>query len=282
MELKQAAEKIRLIALDLDGSSMNSKGVVSGRTRHAIAGLVRKGYEVVPATGRGFYHLRENIIGVSGLRYVISANGAVITDGITGRRIEENLIPCRTAASLAEKLLRPGTCVYIHRNDEQSTHILACRDRAEYSAWFARPGGLGPEEIRTEKLGEFILADNRDVIKLGAFFHGFDGFSFFEDKIGTNYPGINSFRVSDCSMEFTSSRASKANALRSLCGYLHIPLEQVCAVGDNGNDVEMLWIAGLGVAMGNAIEAAKQTADAVIGSNDDDGAAAFFEEYFLG
>ncbi|QNK39093.1 HAD hydrolase family protein [Caproicibacter fermentans] len=281
MEPEQAVKQIRLIALDLDGSSMNSKGVVSGRTRRAIGQLVRRGYEVVPATGRGFYHLRENVIGVNGIRYVISANGAVITDGATGRRLEVSLIPCRIAASLAEELLRRGTCVYLHRNDACSTHVMACRDRGEYDAWFARPEWPSSTEILTERLGEFILRDGRDVIKLGIYFHGFDGFTVFESLTGANYPEIHSFRVGDCAMEFTSSKASKADALRSLCGYLRIPLKQVCAVGDNGNDVEMLRIAGLGIAVGNAIEEAKQAADAVIKSNDEEGVAEFLETHFL-
>ncbi|MPM92399.1 5-amino-6-(5-phospho-D-ribitylamino)uracil phosphatase YitU [bioreactor metagenome] len=66
-----------------------------------------------------------------------------------------------------------------------------------------------------------------------------------------------------------------------MCAHLGIELAQVCAVGDNGNDVEMLRIAGLGAAMGNAIDAAKQAADLVIGRNDEDGVAQFLETHFL-
>lgn len=281
MELRQAAKQIRLIALDLDGSSLNSKGVITERTRKGIQKLIQRGYEVVPATGRGFYRLREDVIGVPEIRYVISANGAVVTDGVSGRRLVENLIPCRTAASLADELLCRGSCVYLHHNDAHSTHRMACFDRSEYDRCFSRTDWPPSEEILTGKLGKWILRDHLDVIKLGVYFYGsLNGFSRFE-QIAARYPEISGFRVDECAMEFTSCKAGKANALRELCRHLQIPLEQVCAIGDNGNDVEMLQIAGIGVAMENAIEEAKRAADVVTQSNDREGVAEFLEKYLL-
>lgn len=280
MELRQAAKKIRLIALDLDGSCMNSQGIVTGRTRRIIGGLIRKGYLVVPATGRGFHHLREDIIGVEGIRYVISDNGAIVTDGLTGRRLTECLIPRRTSASLAERLLRCGTLVYIHCSDARGTYLMACRNPAKY-ACFARPGWVPPKEFLTNGVGQYLLRDGRGVTTIGAYFDGENDFSYFETIIAAEYRELHGFRVADHAMEFTCRQASKADALRGLCRRLQIPPEQTCAIGDNGNDVELLRTAGLGVAMGNAIPEAKQAADVVVKSNDEDGAAEFFEKYFL-
>ena len=86
-------KNIQLIALDIDGTSMNSNSEITEYTRNVIQRLANK-YVVVPTTGRGFYKLREKILKVENIRYVISANGAVVTDGLKNKRLFEFLIPC--------------------------------------------------------------------------------------------------------------------------------------------------------------------------------------------
>lgn len=281
--LWQAAKNIRMIAMDLDGSCLNSSKAVSERTAKVIRKLIQKGVEVVPATGRGFYRLREDVIGVGGIRYVISGNGAVVTDGNTGLHLSEHLISCRTAASLADELLALRACVYIHQNDEKSTHIVACRD-AEVLDHCRREREKGRSEagpVLRDGLGDFILRAGQDVVKLGAAFWKFDGFSALSERLKTDYPDIRGFRVDSSSMEFVSRRAGKEKALLDLCRHLRIAPEQVCAFGDYENDIGMLRMAGIGVAMGNAAETVKQAADTVTKSNDDEGVAEFCETYIL-
>lgn len=280
-EIRKRAKQIRLIALDMDGTSMDSNSQITPRTRAAIQALVDKGYLVVPATGRGFYDLREKIIGVAGIRYVISANGAVVTDGLDGSRLYENLIPCREAAKLAEELLDHNCCVYIHRNDGKSTHVMSCKSREIYERFFYDPKMPKPRDVMTEDLRAFILEDNRDVIKIGMFFRAPETFSGFARMVADHYPEISCFQVSDQGMEFVHQGADKAEALAVLCEKLQIPLSRVCAFGDNGNDVEMIRRAGLGVAVENAIPEARMAADHVAGSNDGEGVAEFIETYLL-
>ncbi len=281
--LWKAAKNIRLIAMDLDGSCLNSAKVVSPRTKRVIRKLIQKGVEVVPATGRGFCRLREDVIGVGGIRYVISGNGAVVTDGNTGLHLTEHLIPCRAAASLADELLALRACVYVHQNDGKSTHIAACRD-AEVLDHCRREREKGQPDaapVLKDGLGDFILNAGQDVVKLGAVFWRFDGFSTLLERLETDYSDIRGFRVDSSSMEFVSRRAGKETALLELCRHLRIAPEQVCAFGDYENDIGMLRMAGIGVAMGNAAETVKQAADTVTKSNDDDGIAEFCETYIL-
>ena len=84
--LEDKFKQIKLIALDIDGTSMNSNSIVTKNTQNVIRKLVNK-YIVVPTTGRGFFGLRENILNVNHIRYVISANGAVVTDADENKRI---------------------------------------------------------------------------------------------------------------------------------------------------------------------------------------------------
>lgn len=281
MELRQAAKKIRLVALDLDGSCLNSGKIVTERTKAAIRGLIRKGIEVVPATGREFAGLRENVIGVNGIRYVISGNGAVVTDGADGRRLKESLIPYRMAASLADELLIRETFVYLHQKDEESMHRIACRfeklieDCQKERDW--------PDNVPVLKsgLGDFIRKKGHDIVMLGAYFRGFDGFSVFRELLKRSYPEIRGYRVDQSTMEFISPQAGKEKALLYLCHHLQILPNQVCAFGDHENDIEMLRMAGIGIAMGNALQSVKQAADTVTKNNDDEGVAEFCEAYFL-
>lgn len=276
-----ATSQIKLIALDLDGSSLNEESKVSPRTRRAIAEAVRRGYLVVPATGRSFYRLREDVIGVDGIRYVISANGGQVVDGASDEVLLQSII-CRTeAAHLAEDLLRECTNIYLHRADGKSSPWMGCRSIEEYERWFFHPGWPNKKQIVTRDIGQQILQMDSEVLQLGVYFHGFDGFSAFGELLSQRYPQLCWFQVADNALEFSPKGVSKGAALRHLCEHLGIGLHEVCAVGDNGNDVEMLRIAGLGAAMGNAIDAAKQAADLVIGRNDEDGVAQFLETHFL-
>lgn len=83
-------------------------------------------------------------------------------------------------------------------------------------------------------------------------------------------------------IEIAPAGASKASGLATLCSKLGIPLAQVCAIGDGGNDAAMLREAGLGVAMGNAIPEALAAADEVAPTNAEDGFADFVERRLLG
>ena len=74
---------------------------------------------------------------------------------------------------------------------------------------------------------------------------------------------------------------SKASGITALANYLNIPLQQVMAIGDNNNDIQMLRTAGWGVAMGNASEAVKAAAQAITASNWEDGVAQAIERYAL-
>ena len=83
-------------------------------------------------------------------------------------------------------------------------------------------------------------------------------------------------------MEVTAKHVSKEQALYELAQHYQVPLEEVMTVGDNFNDLPMLRLAGLGVAMDNAPEAVKNEAKAVTKSNNEHGVAEAIKEYVLG
>lgn len=279
-EVREAAKNIRLIAVDMDGTSLTTKKEFTPRTHKAMQALIDRGILIVPATGRGSRGLAEKVMNLQGVRYVISADGAYVTDCGDDSRLWEQRIPCAVAAALADELLKEGNCVYFHCPDLTCTHVMACNSREEYRRLFWRPGFQKPEEIITENFGSYILEQGQDVAKLGMFFSRPDGFEVYEPLISEKYPGVNCFRSDSNVLEMTSCHTSKGEALRALSGHLGLSREQVCAIGDNGNDIGMLEYAGVGVAMGNAIDAARQKADYVALTNDEEGVADFLEAFF--
>ncbi|MGO1281047.1 MAG: HAD-IIB family hydrolase, partial [Leuconostoc mesenteroides] len=82
-------------------------------------------------------------------------------------------------------------------------------------------------------------------------------------------------------LEFINKKASKGNALAALAQSLNIDIEDTMAIGDQENDYSMIERAGLGVAMGNAIEKIKTIADIETATNNDSGVARALEEYVL-
>jgi cof-like hydrolase len=95
------------------------------------------------------------------------------------------------------------------------------------------------------------------------------------------FPKTSFYLSKDNYMEVTAKHVSKEQALYEIAQHYQVPLEQVMTIGDNFNDLPMLRLAGLGVAMGNAPEAVKTEAKAVTKSNNEHGVAEAVEKYVL-
>ena len=83
---------IKLIALDLDGTTLNNDRVISRVNREALEEAIEKGVNVVIATGRSFSALPEDVFQIRGIQYILTSNGAIITDMRTKKTIYENCI----------------------------------------------------------------------------------------------------------------------------------------------------------------------------------------------
>lgn len=280
MKMMNKLKNIQLIALDIDGTSMNSNSEITEYTRNVIQRLANK-YVVVPTTGRGFYKLREKILKVENIRYVISANGAVVTDGLKNKRLFEFLIPYKVAAKIADKYTREDTFVYIHRNDEYSTHVFGCLNKEFYENNLKRDFKTDYKDLDIVDLYDYILKDQRNVLKIGIRFKSQCDLEIAKQDIERSFPEVNVFEVGNIGLEITEKLASKKDSLEKLCKYLNVDSLNVLAIGDNGNDVEMLKWAGVGVAMKNAVVQAKEVTNFICEDNDHDGAAHFLEEFLL-
>lgn len=274
---------IRLVAIDLDGTLLDSQWQVPEINRRAIARAIEAGVHVVLVTGRRFDFTRSILEQLSSHVAVIVNNGALIK-APNGDTLQRRLLPRDVARQVLEETreFRPHTAVVFDRPGPGQVVF-------ERIAW-DDPLRQGYFERNRPFLAEvFPLED-----------------SLTEDPIQVMYTGgvgpmravVGQLRRLDFSGDFALAVAeyeqrdftivdviergcSKGNALHEWAGRLEVRREQILAIGDNLNDREMLEFAGLGVIMGNAVPELKSMGWPVTLSNDDGGVAAAIERYVL-
>ena len=93
-------EAIRCVALDLDGTTLNSQGKLSERTRQAIRAALERRIHVIVASGRPVSSLPEEVVGIPGIRYAVTSNGAAVRDLETGEILREYKLTPKAAEEI--------------------------------------------------------------------------------------------------------------------------------------------------------------------------------------
>lgn len=265
---------IRLAALDLDGTLLREDKTISNYTFSVIQKLIGEGLLIVPATGRNLPGMKDNILKIPRIPYAICSNGAQVFRLRDKKLIYEAPIFTKDALAVIRYLEQYPTCLYIHT--DQGTRRSANWREMTLTKHFPF---IRFEDREIVDLTEFILKNKCKVIKIGAFVLDDDAFRELSQK-GSPLPSVAQFRTGEGILELNSSAASKAQGLNALCSHLGISASQILAIGDNGNDLSMLRMAGISAAMGNGGGDVKAAARFVTGTNEEDGAAAFLARYF--
>lgn len=263
---------IKLIALDLDGTTLNNEGKLTEGNRKALQAAADKGVAIVVATGRPFCALPKEILEFDPVRYVLTSNGARITDLHEGKAFYENCIAPHAVEAAVEML-------------EPLDYILETfvDGEAYIEGWYyrqvdeTRQSFRGVEYIlRTRKpmdnFYQFML-DNKDKLEnINVNFTDLSEKPAMKVKLET-LPDVTITSSFDHNLEIGGSTTSKAEALRQMGRLLGIETDEMMAVGDSPNDMAMLSVAGMPVAVGNAKPEVKEIAKYVAPSNHDDGVA---------
>ena len=294
---------IKMIGIDLDGTLLTRQKELTKVSRCVLEDAVRAGVEVVPVTGRPLAGVPREVLEIPGIRYVITSNGAntyALAEDAQGRGA------CILSGTLNGKT--PGRVLRkAHLPHETVRRVLeAAEDEDVIREIFIR--GVGYHTPKTQEMLEkrFSIAPpilayinrSRKIV------NGFDAllenpYSHVEN-ISLMFPTqeardaaadqIRKIRGRDggrllhilfpwkTDLEITHVMADKWRSLEELGKYLGITDSQIMALGDGDNDRAMLRGAGFSVAMGNAPDFVKETADRITGDNDHDGAAAAIRE----
>lgn len=272
---------MRIFAFDLDGTVLREHAKLSEANSAAFEELHRHGVVLVPATGRIHNFLPEPVLDLPGLRYLITSNGASVYDLREEKVIYENLIEPQTALRVQQVLEDFGVYVEYYHGGEvllekkyQSIDLTKLGVPADREIFFRKKyhvidsyrGGLQAGEIRPEKI-------NLPYIQPAIY----EALWAALEKL----PGIHLTSSVQGNIEINRDTCNKGSALQFLAEYLSVERAQVMAIGDGGNDVEMLAWAGISVAMGNGVDAAKEAAAYITAPCDEDGLAKAVQRFLV-
>ena len=265
---------IRIIALDLDGTLLDSGKNLSAVNRSALASAAEKGIHVVPTTGRFFGGMPESIRALPFVRYAITVNGAQVYDRATDAAIVREELPLATALAIM-RYLDGFDVIYDCYQDNWGRMTAAMQERAADYA----PDAHYLKMIRELRkpypdLKAHLEEEGRDVQKIMLFARDLSVRAQIADGLKARFPELAVSASTFNNLELNSANAHKGLALKRFAEHLGLGLENCMAFGDGANDLTMIQAAGIGVAMSNACPEVLAAADYVTLSNDEDGVAA--------
>jgi Cof subfamily protein (haloacid dehalogenase superfamily) len=272
--------KIKLVAIDLDGTLLTSNKEVTQRTIKTLEKVKDQGLKVVIATGRPLLGLDYVIKDVPKSPYILTTNGARVANLETGEVILERLIEHSVVLKIFE-ILEKYDCVkeifykgqgYVPADELKRIHLYHKKpEMCEYARKTREP--------ISDLLG-FIKDVAGSADKAQGIFNDMD----IREKAWQELNSLGVLTLVDSyyyNIEINAKGVDKGSSLKFLAERLGILQEEVMAIGDGDNDAWMLEYAGVGVAMANARDNIKEIANVVTLSNDEDGVAKILEEYIL-
>jgi Cof subfamily protein (haloacid dehalogenase superfamily) len=262
--------EIKLVAIDLDGTLLNDSKQVSEQTAEALRFLPARGVKVVIASARPPRSVRHiyQLLNLGTLQ--INYNGALIWDEPTKKAVLHRPLPGAVVAEM----------VAVAR-DWFDEVIVGCEvlDR-----WFTDRD----DNRHTTETGRMFRPDV--IAPLDTFIHGEitklmflaepNAISLLESMLIRSFGDrVIILQTDDNLLQIMSPSAGKSTALQWVAEHYGIPMRQVMAIGDAPNDVGMLQLAGVAVAMENARPVVKAVADWIAPSNNDHGVHAALVRY---
>lgn len=274
------AARIRLLVADVDGTLTNSAHEVADATREAILRVRAAGIRVMLATGRRYrdtlpIHERLGIDDAP----LVTASGALVKQPADHATLSRAEFAPGVLEGVLHVIVAAGHEPVVYTDSFHAGHDFHCRSLAG-----AGPGGGGLAEYldRNRHLAD-VRPDLAESPPVGAF-AGFamgprdamlaleaDLAAAFPDRLSTHV--IRSPRYREWLCEIAPAGVTKWSGVRAVAAAWGIAAEEICAVGDDVNDLPMLRGAGLGVAMGNAAAEVRAAADVIVGTHDGTGIA---------
>lgn len=272
---------IKLVALDLDGTTINNDRIISERNRRAMQAAAERGVNIVVATGRPLGALPKDVFEIEAIRYALTSNGASITDIRQNTTFYENCLS-PLAVRAAVDLLR------------QHDYVLETfvRGIAYIEGWYYRQVEETHSSFRdvdyilntrnpVDDIYAFMLEHDAHIENINVNFENLDEKPGMHEKL-RQLPEATITSSFDHNLEIGGATTSKADALRQMGRLLGVRREEMMAIGDSPNDMAMMLEAGTPVAVGNAKPEVKEIARYIAPTNHEDGVADAIERFCLG
>ena len=275
-------QKIKLIALDLDATLLDSQKKISPRNLAALERARQMGILVVPVTGRPAQGLPQAVLDLPGLRYAVTSNGATIRDWEEDCFLLEKHLTAEAALEVLD------TCWDFDMIREVFRDGVGYLTRADYEILRDRYAGtpmweyvMGTRQVLPGSLEDFLREDTRPVEELFFLTGSIQEKETLRERLSA-LPGIGFADPFPNDLEVMAGGIDKGEAFLWLLNHLGIAPSETLAMGDGGSDIPLLRAAGIGIAMANALDYVKEAADDVTASCDEDGVALALEKYIFG
>lgn len=280
----------KLIAIDLDGTLLNSYGEISEENIEALRKAMRSGTEIVLASGRVLNSVLNFSKEVGELNYAISGNGSLLYNIKDQKVLYDNNIEKEKLLQIVEICEKNSIYYSIHTFDKIIAKSLNHNVLVYQNENIRRPKNrrvsieIWPdilkyiEDSETDKFLKISICDDdkhifSNILKKVRDIEGIDVLDVAHMSRKTIKVADEIIPIEYFYTEITNENVNKWEALKRLMGILKIEPKDVMCIGDNVNDKEMLENAGLGVAMGNSNPQIKISAKAIITDNNTNGIA---------
>ena len=275
----------RLIAIDIDGTLLDSHSQLRPTVRAALRHADEAGVHVLLCTGRR-YRSALPVAQDAGLPLpLVCHSGALVKDTGSHHTLHATTLTSAALGALLDALADEGLAAFAYTDTYERGHDFAVERDASLTRFH--------EDYLAKNSGCFVEVDSlrgdlgTDVVQVCTFAE-LDELRNIKQRLGEMLAGLVTCHLLSAPayighfLEFQSRDASKWAAITTLAAGYDVALGQVVAIGDNENDISMIRAAGLGVAMGNAHYAVKSAADVVAASNDEDGVARIIDKIIEG
>ena len=265
--------KIKLIALDIDGTIMNSEFKISSRVRKAISQAISSNIYVVLATGRMYSATIPIAKDLGIVTPLITYQGSLVKEFYNSNKTLMNYsIPLKLSKLIIRELRELNVQINVYLEDE-----LYVESENDILTEYAEK-----RHIIFHKIDSFDEIKDFEPTKILAIEKNPDKTIQIRDYLRNKYSNeLNIVRSTPQYCEMVNNKASKGNAVLFLAQMWNINPCEIMAIGDQDNDYDMLKAAGLGIAMGNAPDLLKNTACYVTNNITNDGAAIAIEKFVL-
>lgn len=268
--------KYKLIALDLDGTLKDSHNQITSKTKEALITLQKQGVKIVLASGRptaGLRHEAKELLLDQFGGYLLSFNGARVASAKTNETIYEQTLTIEEAKLAYQRAKEFNMSCMTYKNDMIYTEDID----DEYVCVEAKINDIGKKQVSSfidileDPIHKVLLTGKPEYV------------ASIEEEFKKPFgDSLSIYRSAPYFLEVMAQNIDKAASLHRLATTLGIKQEEVIAFGDGYNDLSMIEYAGLGIAMGNAVEGVKERAQIITKTNDEDGIAYTLSQIYKG